>query len=86
MTKAKPATVIVDAGLPAWVLHTIIGILFAGIVTIGVYVWNNREADSAETLASITERVTRANDRQIELDRRLTVLETEFRIHQGTGK
>jgi len=82
MTKPK----LVQPSLPEWVLHSIIGVLFAGLLTVGIYVWNNREADNADQLGMLTERVTRANDRQIELDRRLTVLETEFRIHQGTGK
>lgn len=80
MTKAKPVEV--TPSLPEWVLHSIIGVLFAGLMAIGIYVWNN----SASELGMLDDRVTRTNDRQVELDRRLTVLETEFRIHQGTGK
>jgi hypothetical protein len=76
----------VDPSVPEWIYHIIIGVLFTGLLGVAVYVWNNRETDTDTTLEMIVERATRTNDRQVELDRRLTVLETEFRIHQGTGK
>jgi hypothetical protein len=83
MTKAKPSQ---HAPLPIWVYHLLIGILFTGLLSIAIYVWNNQETDTDATLEMIVERATRTNDRQVDLDRRLTVLETEFRIHQKTGK
>jgi len=84
MTKRKPPPT--EPAIPEWVYHIIVAILFSGLIGVALYVWNTRETYANQTLDMLTDRVTRTNDRQVELDRRMTILETEFRIHQGTGK
>lgn len=76
MTKSKA-----HASLPEWTYHIIIAILFSGLLGVALYVWNNAQADNADELGMITERVSRTNDRQIEMDRRITRIETIMELN-----
>lgn len=55
------------ADIPVWVYQGLIGILFSGVLFFAWITWD-----------SLQERVSRTNDRQTDMDRRLTRIETKL--------